>query len=433
MTTPWSNWARTETSSPSGQATPTDAEEVQQLVLTARERGQRIKPIGASHSFTGIGATDGVRVHTTGMTGLVDADLERQRVTIWAGTHLWELPGILEPLGLALPNMGDIDRQTFAGASQTGTHGTGLGFGGFGTMIVGMTLVTGTGEILTITEHDRHLLNAAAIGLGALGIAVTLTIQCVPRFILRAVEAPAQLEETLDGWMEAIEREDHVEFYWFPHTSTVRMKTNTRLAADEGREPLGRWARWLDEEFMNNDVLGFVLRAERLVPAVIPWMNRRIAALSSRRTYSDWSHRVFTTTRRVRFKETEFGVPVAAVPHAVREIQRMIERKRMRISFPIEVRCAAADETMLSTAYGRDTGYIAVHRFYREDEREYFREIQAIMREVEGRPHWGKMHTLEAQDLRELYPKFDEFLQVRERFDPDRLLSNPYLDRVLGP
>src|SRR5690606_7917989 len=135
-----------------------------------------------------------------------------------------------------------------------------------------------------------------------------------------------------------------------------------------------------------------------------------------RRTYSDWSHRVFTTTRRVRFKETEFGVPVAAVPHAVREIQRMIERKRMRISFPIEVRCAAADETMLSTAYGRDTGYIAVHRFYREDEREYFREIQAIMREVEGRPHWGKMHTLEAQDLRELYPKFDEFLQVRERF-----------------
>lgn len=432
MTT-WSNWAGTASSAPIEHVTPVDADEVRETILRALESGVGVKAIGASHSFTGIGATNGVRMHLTAMRGLIDADVASGRVTVWAGTHLWELPGMLDPLGLALPNMGDIDRQTITGASQTGTHGTGLRFGGFGTMIVAMTLVTGTGEILTITDEEQDLLEAAALGLGALGIVVTLTLQCVPRFLLRAVEAPAKLDDALSTWIETVETEDHFEFYWFPHTTTVRTKINTRQPVEAGRKPLGRVARWFDEELMNNDLLGLVLRAGRLVPRAIPTVNRTIESLSSRRTYTDWSYRVYVTQRRVRFKESEFGVPVDAVPDVVRAIDRMIERRRLRISFPIEVRAAAADNLMLSTAYGRDSGYIAVHRFYRDDEREYFREVQAIMRDFDGRPHWGKMHGLDVDDLRERYPRFEEFLAIRDRLDPQRVFSNAYLERVLGP
>src|SRR5690625_4140523 len=224
--TTWNNWAGTASSAPIEHVTPVDADEVRETILRALESGVGVKAIGASHSFTGIGATNGVRMHLTAMRGLIDADVASGRVTVWAGTHLWELPGMLDPLGLALPNMGDIDRQTITGASQTGTHGTGLRFGGFGTMIVAMTLVTGTGEILTITDEEQDLLEAAALGLGALGIVVTLTLQCVPRFLLRAVEAPAKLDDALSTWIETVETEDHFEFYWFPHTTTVRTKIN---------------------------------------------------------------------------------------------------------------------------------------------------------------------------------------------------------------
>jgi len=440
MTTPttsqppstWTNWAGTETSTPVLDIAPEHVEHIQLAVQRARETGHTVKPIGASHSFTGIGATDGIRLRMHRMRGLIDADPQQGRVTLWAGTHLWELPGILDPLGLALPNMGDIDRQTLTGATQTGTHGTGLAFDGLASFITGVTLVTGTGEVITVDEEDRGLLDAVALGLGALGIVVSLTIQCVPAYLLRAEEAPDTLGHVLARFEELNRGADHFEFYWFPHTKSVRTKKNTRLPLEAGVNPLTPMSRWFDEEFINNTMLDGVLRAGKRIPSAIPAINRTIESVSSKRSYTDRSHRVFVTSRRVRFKETEFGVPLANVPHVIRDIERMIERRRFNISFPIEVRSAAPGSLMLATSFGRETGYIAVHRYYRDDEREYFREIEAIMRAYDGRPHWGKMNTHTADDFRTLYPRFEEFLDVRNRLDPDRVFGNNYLTRVLG-
>ena len=157
-----------------------------------------------------------------------------------------------------------------------------------------------------------------------------------------------------------------------------------------------------------------------------------IEGFSSRRTYSDLSNRVFVTRRAVRFREMEYALPLDAVPQAVREIGAMIERQRLRISFPVEVRAAAADDRFLSTAHSRESGYIAVHRYWREDPTRYFREVEAIFQDHGGRPHWGKMHTLGETTLRERYPRFDDFVAVRDRLDPDRVFRNAYLDRVLG-
>lgn len=433
MTAKWRNWARTEHSQPALDIAPRSTEQVVRAVERARETGHTLKPIGASHSFTAIGATDGVRLNMHRLRGLVDTDLERDRVTLWAGTHLWELPAILGPLGLAIENMGDIDRQTISGATSTGTHGTGLGFGGIATRIVAATLVTGTGEVLTVSEHENsELLPAVALGLGALGVLLTVTIQCVPRFLLRAVEAPLPFDEVLDSYEDRNRASDHFEFFWFPHTETTRTKTNTRLPLDAERAPLGRVSRFIDEEVVNNAMLGAVVGFERLVPATTPSVNRAIETISSERDYCDESHRVLITKRRVHFREMEYSLPFEAVPSALRELRSMIERRRFRVSFPIEVRAAAADELLLSTAHGRESGYIAVHRYWRDPDHDYFREAEAILSAHEGRPHWGKMHTRTAEQLRDVYPGFDEFIAARDRLDPERVFANPYLGRVLG-
>ncbi|MBP1327476.1 FAD-linked oxidoreductase [Leucobacter exalbidus] len=433
MTRRWVNWARTESSLPAVIAAPRSAEQVVAAVLRARETGHTVKPIGASHSFTAIGATDGIRIDLSRMRGLVTADTKLQQVTLWGGTHLWEVPTLLEPLGLAMPNLGDIDKQTITGATQTGTHGTGLEFGGIATGIVAAQIVTGTGEVLQIdATHHPELLPAVALGLGALGVVLTVTLQCVPRFLLRAEEAPAQLDDVLATFDERVRAADHFEFFWFPHTQSVRTKTNTRLPLDTAHTPLGRVARLLDEELANNVAFGACSAVGSLIPGAVPRINRLVEQVSSRRSYAGESHRVLVTNRRVRFREMEYGVPLAAVPEVMRELGQLITGRGYNVSFPIEVRAAAADHLMLSTASGRETGYIAVHRYWRDAEDDYFREAEAILAAHDGRPHWGKMHTQRAASLRASYPMFDEFVAVRNRLDPDRVFSNPYLTRVLG-
>jgi FAD-linked oxidoreductase len=431
----WRNWSRTESVHPFRIETPSTPEAVQRAVQAAARQGLTIKAVGAGHSFTGIAVAEDVQLLLDGLSGVVAVDEASARVTLAAGTRLWQLPRLLAPYGLALQNMGDIDRQSIAGATSTGTHGTGGSFGGLATQLVGVTLVTGDGELLRISDTENaELLPAARLGLGALGIVVDVTVQCVPAFMLSAVERPEPLAEVLDGYLERSAREDHFEFYWFPHTRFALTKTNTRLPADAPRRPLNPVARWFDDEVTANGLYRGLCALATVTPAIIPRVNRFAQRLTGNRDFTDSSPKVFVTNRSVRFRELEYALPRAAVPDALRELDRLIERRGWRISFPVEVRSAAADDVWLSTAYGRETGYIAVHRYYREtrpDQLEYFTEVEKIMVAAGGRPHWGKLHTRDAAFFAAAYPRFADFLAVRDRLDPGRLFRNPYLDRVL--
>ncbi|NQX11251.1 FAD-binding protein [Microbacteriaceae bacterium VKM Ac-2855] len=429
----WRNWSRTESVRPARVERPADAGAVVRAVQAARRNGMLIKPVGAGHSFTGIAIAPGVQLDLDDLTGLVAVDRMRGRVTLRAGTRLHRLPALLEPLGLAMENLGDIDRQTIAGAVSTGTHGTGGRFGGLATQVTGVTLVTGEGEMLTVSEEENaELLPAVRLGLGALGVLVDVTLQCVPAFVLAASERAEPLDAVLDDFDTRVDEADHFEFYWFPHTDIALTKTNTRLPADARRAPLSTVGRLVQDELLSNAVYAATCAAGRVLPAVTPRVNRTATRLFGSREFADQSTAVFTSRRRVRFREMEYAIPRAHAAEALRRIRSLIEQRGWRISFPVEVRAAAADENWLSTAHGRDSAYIAVHRYIREDEGAYFRAVEEIMRDYDGRPHWGKLHYRVDEELRALYPRFGDFLAVRDRLDPHRLFSNSYLQRVLG-
>jgi L-gulonolactone oxidase len=431
-TDPWSNWAGTARCRPLRARAPRDVGEVRAAVHEARVAGLTVRAVGSGHSFTGAAVAPGMSLGLGRMAGLDDVDTGSAQVRVWAGTKLADLNADLQRHGLALANLGDVDEQTISGAIATGTHGTGALLGGLGTQVVAVEMVTADGEVVTCSREDApDLLAALVVSLGTLGVTTRITLQAVPAFGLHALERTEPWPDLITGLHEAAERHDHFEFHWFPHTDLAMVKRNDRVPASHLR-PLPGWRRYVDDELLANSVFELVNRLATRRPELLPHINRVSAQVWGGRDYVDASHRVFVSPRRVRFVESEYGVPRAAVGQVLTELRSWIDGHDERISFPVEVRFAAADDLWLSPAYGRDTAYVAVHQYHRLPYTRYFAAFERIVAEAGGRPHWGKLHGLDADRLRPLYPRFDDFLRLRDRLDPDRVFANPYSTRVLG-
>lgn len=430
----WSNWAGNQSAGGVTVLTPRNTEDVVEAVRRAAESGQRVKPIGAGHSFTAIGRPEGTQLVLDGLSGLRSVDKASGTVTVEAGTRLHRLNDLLAGEGFAMTNLGDIDVQTISGAISTGTHGTGSRFGGIATQVIGLEMVAGDGSVVTCSASERpELLAAARVGLGALGVITAVTLQAVPLFAVRAEEGPMPLDELISRFDELAEEYDHFEAYWFPHTTATLTKRNTRRPLQQGVEPLPKWKEWLDDEFLSNRVFGWTIAAGKRRSSLIRPTNRIASKALGSRTFTDLSYKVFTSPRRVRFCEMEYAIPRENAVQAIREVVAAVESSGMNISFPVELRVAAADDIPLSTASGRDSAYLAFHLPAGVDYRGYFALVSGILDGYNGRPHWGKLHTLDAATLRQRYPRFDEFVAVRDALDPNGVFANSYLDTVLGP
>jgi L-gulono-1,4-lactone dehydrogenase len=428
----WRNWAGNQVAEPMAVERPASEGELVDVVRRAGEAGRRVKAVGAGHSFTPIAVTDGVQVRLDRYDDLLAADLDTGLVTVQAGMSLRKLNAVLASLGLGLTNMGDVDPQTVSGAISTGTHGTGRASAAIAAQVAALELVLADGSVVRCSAEERpDLFAAARVGLGALGLISTVTLRTEPAFLLEAHEGPMPLKDVLDGFDEVIGGEEHAELYWFPHTTTALVKRNRRVEGP--RQPLGLRRRLVDDELLSNGVFGLTCRACARWPSITPRVNRLASRLLGARTYVEPAPVVFTSPRRVRFEEMEYAVPRSALPSVVRELQAFIESSELRISFPIEVRVAPADDIWLSTASGRDTAYVAVHVFRGTPSAAYFGGAERIFVAAGGRPHWGKLHTRTAVDLRASYPRFDDFVAVRDELDPERRFGNAYLSRVLGP
>jgi FAD-linked oxidoreductase len=428
----WRNWAGNQRAV-ADVVRPRSADQVASVLASAAATGRRVRPIGSGHSFTGIGCPEDVQMVCDGLVGIRSVT-EDGLVAVGSGTTLHRLNAELLRRGWALTNLGDIDRQTIAGALATGTHGTGARFGGLATQVRGLELVTPAGEVLACSADRRpDVFSAARVGLGALGVVTEVTLQAEPAFALRAVEGPGTLTAALRDFANLMTSTDHVEFYWFPHTDATLLKCNTRVQLEEGLQPLPRWRAVWDDEILANAAFAGVVAAGRRVPALVPPLARMSAKALGARSWTDHSHRVFVSRRRVRFLEMEYAVPCDDAAAVLAELRRVHEASDWRSAFPVEVRVAAADDIPLSTASGRATAYIAAHVPAGNEPGPWFDALESIAGEVGGRPHWAKLHGLDAEQLRARYPRYDEFVAVRDRLDPGGVLSNAYLDRVLGP
>jgi FAD-linked oxidoreductase len=427
----WRNWAGNQTASPQRVITPTSVAEVADAVRRGAELGLPVRMTGSGHSFTPAAVCDGILLRPDGLRGIRSVNKDAGLATAEAGCSLRVLNETLLTHGLALANLGDIQEQTVAGAIQTGTHGTGRDSGGIASQVASLELVLASGEVVTCSAAEQpELLSAAAVGLGALGIVTAVTFRVVPAFLLEAREQPMRWDEVLRRLDELTKDNEHFEFYWFPHTDNCLTKRNNTSPGPA--KPLDPARKWLDDEFLSNTVFGLTCRLGHRVPGLIKPVNRLASRALGSRTYVDASHRVYTSPRRVRFKEQEYAVGREHLADVLGELRGLFGRRDWRISFPIEVRVSPPDDLWLSTAHGRASAYIAIHVFHATPHDRYFRDLEALFTAVGGRPHWGKMHTRDASYLASVYPKFSDFIALRDTLDPERRFGNVYTRQVLG-
>ncbi|MDX2379053.1 MAG: D-arabinono-1,4-lactone oxidase [Acidimicrobiia bacterium] len=423
------NWAGNQRCVPAAVHTPSSTDDVAAIVRRAADAGQRAKTIGAGHSFTDVAMTDGHLLSLDAMSRVVR--VEGNDVTVQAGIRLFELNERLAERGLAMPNLGDIDRQSIAGATSTATHGTGTRLGNIATAIVGIELVAGDGTIVRADEtHDPDLLRVARVGLGALGIVTEVTLRCVRAFNLHARETIEPLDDLLGDFDSVMRSTDHVEFFWMPGARRCQVKRNTRT--EEAASPQPRMSYFRDKWIAENLAFGTVCRVGRRYPRLAPKIAKAITSSANERDLIDRSDRIFCSVRRVRFLEMEYGIPLDRVPEALERVARLVSTLPFPPLFPIEVRASAADDIPLSTANGRESGWIAIHQYIGAPYEAYFQGVEAIMDDYDGRPHWGKLHFQTARALAPRYPDWDVFAATRARLDPQGVFRNPYLDRVLG-
>ncbi|MBF4553785.1 D-arabinono-1,4-lactone oxidase [Corynebacterium suicordis] len=433
----WNNWSGSVSANPKEIAQPRSEAELVKLIQQAATTGSRVKAVGAGHSFMPLAETAGVLVNLDNLSGLVHFDRDNMTVTLHAGTRLRDLPELLRPLGVALANQGDVDPQSIVGAISTGTHGTGVNHTGFAGMLRSFRIITADGSIHdahpnAADELDRELYHLGRISLGALGIITQVEMDVVPTFVLEAKEAAEPLGPLVDTFSDRAHAADHLEFYWFPHTKVAHVKTNTRRAADVQTSPIARWQEVMADELLNNVLFGAMNYLSGWVPSTTRTLARISASTLAQREYSDAAHDVFVSQRRVRFNEMEYSVPLADATEVLKEVQHTINTCGEQVLFPIEVRATSADDVPLSTAKGRESCYIAVHRHHPQDQWAYFRHLEPIFKEAEGRPHWGKLHTLGHEDLLERHEDFAAVTRLRAKVDPEGVFVNPLLERMFG-
>ncbi len=430
MAPKWTNWAGNQTARPIAFDRPRDEAEVAQVVARAHKAGSTAKVVGSGHSFTSAAVSDGHMMSISNLSGIRSIDRGAMTVTVGAGTTLNDLNRLLAAEGLAMANLGDIAYQTVAGAISTSTHGTGTALPGLAAQVAGLRIVDGRGDVV-VADRDTNadVLDVARVSVGSLGVITEATIRVVDAFRLRALEQPMRLDSVLENMHELRTQNDHFEFFWIPHTKWALTKQNNRT--DDALDPLPKVRGWVEKTFMENYAFGAVCRMGRMRPSLIPKLATALPSSGSR-TYVDDSYRIFASPRLVRFYEMEYSIPVEHVCEALSEITAMIERKKYLLNFPVEVRFTAADDVPLSTSFGRDSAYIAVHVYKGMEYEPYFRDVEEIVSRYGARPHWGKIHFKTRSELESSYPRFGEFLAMRDRLDPQRVFANKYSDRVFG-
>ena len=289
-----------------------------------------------------------------------------------------------------METLGDIDRQSLAGAVSTGTHGTGRHLRSLSNQITGLHLVTAPeGAVVELGAHDPQSLRSAKVSLGALGVITRIRLRLLPTYRLHERTWTVGADECLEQLEDLIAEHRHFEFFWTSKRDSCLMKTldPTDAEPDEMADVKG-------ERIGHSDV-------------------------------------ILPSERNQKFNEIEFAMPAEHGVACFREIRELMMKRYRAVEWPLEYRTLAADDLPLSPAYGRPTVTISAHEAAELDCAGFFADVESIFRSFDGRPHWGKIHTLDAVQLAPMYPLWEEFQEARRRLDPEAAFSNSHLRQLL--
>ncbi|NBA84917.1 FAD-binding protein [Emticicia sp. CRIBPO] len=423
-----SNWSGSVRYTPSQIFSPSSEDELVKIVRNCIDLKKKIRIIGSGHSFTRLCETDQVLISLDHYKGIVSVNKEAREITVKAGTKIYEFGDLSHQLGLAQENLGDIDRQSMAGSISTGTHGTGIGFGNISTQVTAIRFVNGKGEVVNCSETDNHdIFKATQISLGSFGIILELTFRLTESYKLEFTSGKENLFDVLGRYDEINKTTRNFEFYWFPHTETVQTKYSNVSEKEAKDNKLGLWF----DNVMENHLFNAVSFPTRYIPSLSSSVAKLSAALSGTSSKVNWSHKVYALPRTVLFNEMEYNVPYEAFADVKKEVVRVFKDRKFDVHFPTENRFVKGDDIWLSPAYQRQSAYIAFHVYKGNPHQHYFKVMEDICRSYDGRPHWGKMHTLQAADFQKIYPKWEDFQAVRKTQDPEGIFLSDYLREVL--
>lgn len=386
----WSNWAGNVRCEPQRRVDAANEAEVVAALHEAERKGLCVRVAGSGHSFSPLVATDGLLLSLDGLAGIARHEPEARRVWVRAGTKLNELGPALHALGLALENLGDVDVQALGGALGTGTHGTGRTLPNLSARVSGLRLLRADGSLEVLrAEQQPERLAAARVSLGALGVVTAARIDCVPAYRLHERSERVPIEACLASLEERCAAHRHFEFFWYPTRDLAETKTLERTE----------------------------LRPE----AVAERKYERVG----------WSHEILPSLRELRFVEMEYALPAAAGPDCFRALRERMQRGHPSVAWPVEYRSVHSDDAWLSPAHGRETVTLSVHQGAELPWQDFFADVEPLLRAHGGRPHWGKRHSLDAEALAPLYPRFEAFRQLRSELDAGRRFVNPHLAALL--
>ncbi|AXI04692.1 D-arabinono-1,4-lactone oxidase [Aquirhabdus parva] len=415
----WKNWSGLQQSNPQHYAMPHDLAALSQVI----RQSSKCRVVGAGHSFTPLVSTDDTLISLDGLSGLVRHDQNLMQSTIHAGTRLKNLGPLLAGINQGLANQGDIDEQSLAGAVATGTHGTGQTLTCLSGLVEGFQLVSADGELLECDRtQNSEIFTAGRVALGCFGVLSQITMQNVPSYRLKEQVKLMPLQDILDNMDQWKTEHRHIECFVFAHGSAAMLKTLDPTTDEIQTLPKA----WPSEDTL----LTACCELTRTLPSLGHSIQKMLGVFIKPTTRVDWSSNIFPAVRETRFNEMEYQIPAAQGLACLTEVVSMLKKHKAPVFFPIEYRYVKGDDIWLSPFYQQDSASISIHQYHKQDCREIFKLIEPIFWKYQGRPHWGKLHTLGCRELKPLYPRWDDFMAIRETLDPTRKWLNPHLSQL---
>lgn len=420
--THWSNWSGSQKSVPKARLYPASEAD---LAAAVRDATGPVRAVGGGHSFSPVVNSRGTLVSLEALNGIVSHNRSSFEATLWAGTRIAQASPELAAVGQAFPNEADINMQSVAGAISTATHGTGRQLKCYSAYITKLRLITASGEITECSASENpELFQAARVAVGSLGIITQVTFRNRSPYRLREIQKVMNLNEAMQMVDREKDKHEHIEFWAFPFgdKAIVKIQNETQDPPTKTEEP------FIDE----NNLLDWAADTARLHPWTNKWLQRALGLFVSDMTRVGNSYDIYASPRAVPFNEMEYQLPAARGMECLEEMIAVLKAKDLPVFFPIEFRYVKGDDCWLSPFYQRDSVSISFHQYYKQDYKPVFKVIEPIFWKYQGRPHWGKLHTLGYKELTALYPRFEDFRRVRAQMDPAQKFLNEHMKKVFG-